>query len=129
MRLRSNSNLFPELYSKTRDRKKLKMTISNLYHYILEKHIVSLVSSYFAIGGYFSYPNLNKNIKTCIKCKKHKNSTPKHKTILEPKQNYRLGTISNIKLQRGLNRLCMYLTLPSASAVVHKILLFVRSPR
>ena len=28
-----------------------------------------------------SYPNLTKYMKTYIRCKQHKNSTPKHKTI------------------------------------------------
>ena len=28
-----------------------------------------------------SYPNLPENMKTHIKCKQHKNSTPRHKTV------------------------------------------------
>ena len=49
---------------------------------ILRKHIVSRVSSYFPKGGQWPhhYPNLNKNMKTYIRFKQHKNSTPKHTT-------------------------------------------------
>ena len=56
-------------------------------------------------------------MKTYTRRQQHK--SPRHKTK-EPPQMYRLGTISNIKLLAGLNRLCMTITLPSASAVVHK---------
>ena len=52
--------------------------------------------------------------------------TLRHETK-EPPQKYRLGTISNIKLLAGLNRFYRYLTSPSTSAVVHNILLVVRS--
>ena len=44
-----------------------------------------------------SYPNLTKTMKTYIRFKQHKNSTPK----IEPQQKYRLGTISNIELLVG----------------------------
>ena len=42
---------------------------------VLRKHIVSQVSSYFPIGGH------SENTKTYIRCKRHKNSMPEHKTI------------------------------------------------
>ena len=46
---------------------------------ILGKHIVSRVSSFLPNRRPLSYPK-NKNMKTHIRFRQHKNSTPKHKT-------------------------------------------------
>ena len=78
------------------------------------------MSSYFPNSWPLSYLNLTNNTKTYIRRQQHKNI--KHQDIKqkEPPQKYRLGTISNTKLQAGLNRFYMAITSPSASAVVHK---------
>ena len=68
----------------------------------VRKHIVSRVYSYYPIGDH-CYPNLTKNMKTYIMFKQHKIRLQIIKQI-EPQQKYRRGTISNVKLLEGLNR-------------------------
>ena len=69
------------------------------------KHIVIRMSSYFPNRWPLSYLNLTKNMKTYIRRQQHKKIFT-HKDIKqkEPPQKYRLGTISNTKLQERLQQ-------------------------
>ena len=90
---------------------------------LLREHIVSLVSSYFPISGQSITQTSQRYENVYIRCKQHKNSTPK------TQQRNRLGTISHIKLQnRGLeivlkNHPCL-LTLIVYFDIMHQLVFF-----
>ena len=63
----------------------------------------------------YKYESIHKALTGQKLTQKFKHQDIKRK---DPPQNYRLGTISNIKLLAGLNRFYMAITSPSTSAVV-----------